>query len=125
MSSQAARQYANDVQRYQDRGNQCEHCGHGHVPGTRCHNQYCLCDTTDDKPAGVPLGTDGPDFTIRDEGSVWVFQPKTEIARNKVPELGLEPYQRWAGGAFVLDHRPAQQLVEALEDEGFTFGKIS
>lgn len=60
------------------------------------------------------------DFEVIDEGSVWVFRPLTETAKGFADmELGLEPWQRWAGGSFVIDQRPARDLVQALIDEGF------
>ena len=59
------------------------------------------------------------DFTVRDEGTVVVFQPKNDRALNFTEELGLEPWQRWAGGAFDVHRRRAWQLVITLQEEGF------
>lgn len=60
------------------------------------------------------------DFKVRDEGTVWIFYPLTERAKNFTDtDLGLESWQRWPGPSFVVDHRPASDLVGALEDEGF------
>lgn len=62
-----------------------------------------------------------PDFQVSDEGSVLALQPMNDRSRGFASEsLGLEGWQ-WMGNRFVLDHRPAQDLIEQLESEGFTF----
>jgi len=59
------------------------------------------------------------DFLVTTHGSVWTFQPLTEIAKNFTgTDLDVQDWQ-WVGPAFGVDHRVAQQLVSALEDEGF------
>ena len=59
------------------------------------------------------------DFLVTTHGSVWTFQPLTEIAKNFTgTDLDVQDWQ-WMGPAFGVDHRVAQQLLSALEDEGF------
>ena len=59
------------------------------------------------------------DFRVRSHGTVWTFEPLTEAAKEvTATELNLEGWQ-WYGPAFGVDHRPAHDLVTALEAEGF------
>jgi hypothetical protein len=65
------------------------------------------------------------DFLVEDFGSVWRFTPQTEEAkafsRNELP---LEPWQRGADGRFSADHRPARQLAEQLQREGWHVAQV-
>jgi len=62
---------------------------------------------------------DGVDFVVRTGGSVWQFMPLTEIAKNFTgTDLDLESWQ-WMGPWFCVDGRLANNLVTALEEEGF------
>lgn len=58
------------------------------------------------------------DFKVRVEGSIWLFEPLTEAAKEFTSNLGLEGW-RWMGNSFGIDARPANNLVTALEEEGF------
>jgi hypothetical protein len=59
------------------------------------------------------------DFIVRDFGSVWTFEPVSETAKTFTnAELQVEGWQ-WVGKAFGVDHSVAQNLLTALEDEGF------
>jgi hypothetical protein len=59
------------------------------------------------------------DFLIVTHGSVWTFQPLTEVAKNFTEmNLQVEGWQ-WIGPAFGVDARLASALVSALEDEKF------
>lgn len=59
------------------------------------------------------------DFLVRPQGSIWTFEPLTERAKNFTgTDLDVADWQ-WIGPAFAVDHRPASDLVTALEDEGF------
>ena len=59
------------------------------------------------------------DFVVRPHGSVWTFEPKTDSARCFVGnDLGVQSWQ-WLGHVFGVDHRLANDLVTALEVEGF------
>ena len=60
----------------------------------------------------------GKDFAVENCGSVWRFTPVSESAKEKTKEFGLQSWQ-FLGESFVIDWRPAQQLVDILRDEGF------
>ena len=60
------------------------------------------------------------DFQIRLHGTIWTFEPQTEDAKAFVRnELEVQGWQ-WLGPAFGVDHRLANDLIAALEDEGFS-----
>lgn len=60
------------------------------------------------------------DFIITTTGgSIWLFEPVTESAKNFTgTDLQVESWQ-WLGKAFGVDARIAGQLIESLEDEKF------
>ena len=59
------------------------------------------------------------DFKVTTHGSVWLFEPLTQIAKNFTgTDLDVQGWQ-WMGPAFGVDARLANDLVSALEDEGF------
>ena len=59
------------------------------------------------------------DFLVRPHGTIWTFEPLNERAKNFTgTDLDVQSWQ-WLGNAFGVDHRVANDLVSALEDEGF------
>jgi hypothetical protein len=64
--------------------------------------------------------TNQADFHVRPHGSsIWTFEPKTESAKSFVrTDLDVQGWQ-WLGPAFGVDHRLANDLIAALEVEGF------
>jgi hypothetical protein len=59
------------------------------------------------------------DFLVRPQGTIWTFEPLTKRAKNFTEtDLDVADWQ-WIGTAFGVDHRPAEHLVTALENEGF------
>ena len=59
------------------------------------------------------------DFLVRPQGTIWTFEPVSERAKEFTgTDLDVADWQ-WIGSAFAVDHRPANNLVAALEDEGF------
>jgi hypothetical protein len=62
------------------------------------------------------------DFIVRPQGSIWTFEPASEAAKDfTATSLDVEGWQ-WLGPAFGVDHRLANDLVAALENEGFLVG---
>lgn len=62
---------------------------------------------------------DDADFIVTTHGSVWTFEPVTQIAKNFTgTDLDVQSWQ-WMGNAFGVDARIAQDLLSSLEDEGF------
>ena len=59
------------------------------------------------------------DFLVCPQGSIWTFEPVTERAKEFTGTgLDVQSWQ-WIGPAFGVDHRLANDLVTALNDEGF------
>lgn len=59
------------------------------------------------------------DFIVRPQGSVWTFEPASKAAKEfTATDLDVQGWQ-WLGPAFGVDHRLANDLFAALEDEGF------
>lgn len=59
------------------------------------------------------------DFIVQNHGSIWLFQPVSEQAKELAQnDMGLEDWQ-WLGKSFSVDHRPAHALVQQLQDEGY------
>ncbi len=59
------------------------------------------------------------DFVVHPHGSIWTFEPKTESAKHFVrTDLDVQGWQ-WLGPALGVDHRLANDLIAALEGEGF------
>lgn len=62
-----------------------------------------------------------PDMKIQDEGSIVLFVPLTDFARQWVDEnLALESWQ-WFGDGFAVEHRYADPLRQGMENDGLAF----
>ncbi len=60
------------------------------------------------------------DFIVRPHGTVWTFEPQTDTAKGFVrTDLEVQGWH-WLGPAFGVDHRLANDLIAALEGEGFS-----
>lgn len=58
-------------------------------------------------------------MVVNDQGSVVIFTPEGDYEYEWMTlNLETESWQ-WQGRSLVVDHRPAQDLVEVLEHEGF------
>lgn len=64
--------------------------------------------------------TAGADFIVTDEGPLWMFEPISDAAREKVTEFDLDSWQ-WIGHRFSVEHSQARDIVEALRAKGFKF----
>jgi hypothetical protein len=59
------------------------------------------------------------DVNVHNEGTVFVLNPLTTTAKNWVKEnVQLESWQKWAGDAFVVEHRFAMQIVKGMQAAG-------
>jgi len=62
---------------------------------------------------------DGIDFLVRPNGTIWLFEPVSDRAKEyTLTILDVQDWQ-WIGPAFGVDHRIANDLASALEEEGF------
>ena len=59
-----------------------------------------------------------PDVLVRSEGTVFLFCPLTERAKNWLEEnVETEPWQ-WFGNTLVVEHRFAWSLGQGMQDAG-------
>jgi len=61
------------------------------------------------------------DVRIQDEGTIVLFRPLREQAREWLIENVQEDAQ-WFAGALVVEHRYALPLIEGLRQEGYLVG---
>ena len=62
------------------------------------------------------------DFTVENQGSVWLFTARSPEARDEMSMMGLAEWQRLGEFSFGVDHRAAGGLVEQLRENGFSVG---
>lgn len=60
----------------------------------------------------------GPDITVCNQGSIFLFRPHTDAARKHLETHC--PDATWFGGSLVCEHRYAAGLAEAMQGDGFT-----
>ena len=67
-----------------------------------------------------PLIVERPDFTVQNEGSLYLFKPLTDSARHFLDEITThQNYHLRFGDAFAVEHRFAADFAANLKDEGF------
>jgi hypothetical protein len=59
------------------------------------------------------------DFVIQNDGTILLFRPLTDAAREWL-EANVQEDAQWFGGALVVEHRYAGALAVALIEAGFT-----
>jgi hypothetical protein len=59
------------------------------------------------------------DFIIRNEGTILLFRPLTDAAREWLEE-NVQADAQWFRGALVVEHRYAGDLAVGLIQAGFT-----
>jgi hypothetical protein len=58
-------------------------------------------------------------MVVNDQGSVVIFTPEGDFEYEwMMLNLETESWQ-WQGRSLVVDHRPAQDLVDLIQHEGF------
>ena len=63
-----------------------------------------------------------PDVLIRDEGTVWIFNPLTPVAQQWFAEhVQSEPWQL-LGTSLVVEQRFVISLIQGIMDAGFGIG---
>jgi hypothetical protein len=58
-----------------------------------------------------------PDVLVRNEGSIFLFQPLTSRAKRWIAE-NVQPDTQWFGDALVVEHRYAVELAAAMRHAG-------
>jgi hypothetical protein len=62
-----------------------------------------------------------PDFDITDLGTIVMFQPLNEAAEAWWHEyINAEPWQYEPSGACSIDRRYAADIIDVLQEEGFS-----
>lgn len=59
------------------------------------------------------------DFRVQSHGTIWLFEPLTDRAKDYATTVMDVQDWQWLGPAFGVDHRLALDLVTNLEEEGF------
>jgi hypothetical protein len=59
------------------------------------------------------------DVSVRNEGSIFLFQPHTEAAKDWIAEHIPEDAQ-YFGTALVVEHRYAGDIAEGMKGDGLT-----
>ena len=59
------------------------------------------------------------DFSVRDEGSIFLLTPHTDEARAWVGEHIAEDAQQW-GGAIVVEHRFIGDILAGIAADGLS-----
>jgi hypothetical protein len=62
---------------------------------------------------------DRADFLIEGSGSVYLFRPLNEKAREHLSK-NIQSDAQWFGGALVVEHQNAAGLAEELRTNGYT-----
>ena len=70
--------------------------------------------------AGQVSPNDGPDFDVRNEGSIVQFMPWSKAAEEWIEaNVQYEPWQR-LGRSLNVDHRYAEALLQGIVNDGLT-----
>lgn len=62
----------------------------------------------------------GPDFTIRDEGTIVQFIPNTDAAKEWLDAHVASEEWQWLGRGLCVEHRYAPMLRDKITEDGFT-----
>jgi hypothetical protein len=61
-----------------------------------------------------------PDVRVRNEGSIFLFCPRTPAAKRWIDE-NVQPDAQWFGDAIVVEWRFAGELAAAMREAGLVF----
>jgi hypothetical protein len=60
-----------------------------------------------------------PDFTVRNEGSIFLLTPHTDAASEWL-RSHVTGGAQWFGSSLVVEHRYLADLVRGIQSEGFS-----
>ena len=63
-----------------------------------------------------------PDVLIRDEGTVWIFNPLTPVAQQWFAEHVQSESWQLLRTSLVVEHRFVMSLIQGIMDAGFDIG---
>lgn len=66
------------------------------------------------------LATSEADIDVTNNGTTWSFHANSKDGLDALEALGTESWQWMGCRTLVVDHRPAEFLIEHLESEGIT-----
>ncbi len=64
------------------------------------------------------------DIQINDQGSIIMFTPVSEFAKEWVNNNCYIESWQWMGSSFCVDHRIAEQLIEGMEEHDLSIERI-
>ena len=64
-----------------------------------------------------------PDFTVSNQGSIFLVTPLNDTARDWLEENISEDSQ-YLGRALAVEHRYIENLLQGLQNEGFNVSEI-
>ena len=72
----------------------------------------------------TPCSKDEADFWVANYGSMIALSPMTAKA-NQACADGVIDFEDWQvmGGSIMVDHRMANDLIDHLQEDGFTFAE--
>lgn len=65
------------------------------------------------------------DFTVRNEGSIFLLIPHTPAAEAWIEEHLPQDAMRWAGNSIVVEHRYICDIIDGIQADGLTIGRES
>lgn len=63
------------------------------------------------------------DVLVRNEGTVFLFRPVTDVGTEWIDENVAEDAQ-WFGGSLVVEHRYADDIAEGMRGDGLELGDM-
>ena len=76
-------------------------------------------DQTNVVPFVLPAKV-GADFTVRNQGALWVFTAVSQAARENLYDIGIEPFEYLPLNKFVIGVWEGAQLEVQLIEAGWT-----
>lgn len=73
------------------------------------------------KPAAPAAAKPAADFTIQNEGSIYLVHPHNVVAENHLVDM-VDENATFHGDALVVEHRYIRDLAEGLLAAGFSVG---
>lgn len=68
---------------------------------------------------------DSNDFTVQNEGSIFVLYAKTLPAREWVNENLPDDVTTWGVNGYVVEHRYIMSIIDGIRQDGLSVGQAS
>ncbi len=60
------------------------------------------------------------DFTVQNEGTIYILTPQTRAAEEWCDELLPDDSPRWGARGYVVEHRYIETIVDGIRGDGLT-----